>query len=68
MVKLKVNDTGSDSTKCGTVIEVFDDPKAPIAYVEFAGEARRWIFVSDLEAVHVPDRFPADGQDLRPPA
>lgn len=47
-----------------TVLEVFKDPKAPLAYVGFADGPRYWIFASNLEVVAAAD----DGGELRPPA
>jgi hypothetical protein len=32
----------------GVVVEIFDDAKAPLAYVRFPGRDGQWVFTEDL--------------------
>lgn len=66
-VRLRANPSQLRMIHRGTVLEVFDDPKAPLAYVDFANDAPRWVFVSDLEAVPKLTEDRVDN-NLRPPA
>lgn len=37
----------------GCVLEVFDEPRAPLAYVEFDAGKPRWVFATDLDKASV---------------
>lgn len=64
LVRLRERTDNGKTGTGATVLEVFEDPKAPPAYVAFAGEHPRWVFASSLEVVAAAD----EGDELRPSA
>lgn len=65
--RVRTAPTAYRSGDYGTVLDVFDDRRAPLAYVDFSDGRPTWMFASSLEALgDSPDQNP-DGT-LRPTA
>lgn len=64
LVRLRERTDNGNTATTATVLEVFADPKAPLAYVAVAGEHPHWVFASSLEVLAAAD----EGDALQPSA